>query len=57
MSNDDETAGLDSEIAALLADPSMWVEPSADLEDRVAADIAAEPRSWALPRLSVSCWR
>jgi hypothetical protein len=44
MSNDDETAGLDSEMAALLADPSMWVEPSADLEDRVAASIADERR-------------
>jgi hypothetical protein len=44
MSSNDETAGLDGEIAALLADPSMWVEPSADLEDRVAASIAEERR-------------
>jgi hypothetical protein len=38
-----ERAALD-EFRALLADPSLWVEPEADLEDRVVAAIAAEPR-------------
>jgi hypothetical protein len=44
MNDEDETADLDAEIAALLADPSMWAEPSADLEDRVAVGIAEERR-------------
>jgi hypothetical protein len=44
MNDEDETADLDAEIAALLADPSMWVEPGADLEDRVVAGIAEERR-------------
>jgi hypothetical protein len=45
MTNEDGLAEFDTEIAALLADPSMWAEPSADLEDRVVASVAAERRN------------
>src|SRR5262245_35454127 len=37
----DERAALD-EFRALLADPSLWVEPEPELEERVVAAIAAE---------------
>ena len=37
----DERAELD-EFRALLADPSLWVEPDADLENRIVSAIAAE---------------
>jgi hypothetical protein len=37
----DERAELD-EFRALLADPSLWVEPGDDLEDRIVSAIAAE---------------
>jgi hypothetical protein len=37
----EERAALD-EFRALLADPSLWVEPDADVEDRVVAAIAGE---------------
>ena len=39
----DERAELD-EFRALLADPSLWVEPGDDLEDRIVAAIAAETK-------------
>ena len=32
------------EFRALLADPSLWVEPDADLEDRIVSAIAAEAK-------------
>ena len=35
---------LDPDIVALLNDPSLWQEPSGQLEDRVAAGIAEERR-------------
>ena len=44
MSDDDENGRLDAEIVALLRDPSLWQEPSDQLEDRVAAGITAERR-------------
>jgi hypothetical protein len=37
---DDERAELD-ELRSLLEDPSLWSDPSADLEDRVVAAVAA----------------
>ena len=40
----DERAALD-EFRALLADPSLWVEPDLDLEDRIVAAIGAEAQS------------
>jgi hypothetical protein len=45
----EERAALD-EFRALLADPSLWVEPEGDLEDRVVAAIAAEAGPVAAPR-------
>jgi hypothetical protein len=39
----DEQAELD-EFRALLADPSLWVEPDSDLEDRIVSAIAAEAK-------------
>ena len=36
-----QRADLD-ELRALLADPSVWVEPASDLEDRIVASIGAE---------------
>ncbi len=42
---DDELEGmdaLDDELAALLRDPSMWEEPTADLGSRVTAAVANE---------------
>lgn len=44
MDSVDDDGTLDPEIVALLGDPSLWEEPSADLENRVVADIAAERR-------------
>jgi hypothetical protein len=35
----DEIDELDDDVAALLADPAAWAEPSADLEERVVASI------------------
>jgi hypothetical protein len=31
-----------ADLAALLADPAVWAEPSDDLEDRVVAAVSAE---------------
>ena len=44
--NDDNEINdlLDPDIVALLRDSSLWLEPSAQLEDRVAAGIAEERR-------------
>jgi hypothetical protein len=42
--NNEENDLLDSDIVALLRDPSLWLEPSEQLEDRVAAGIAEERR-------------
>jgi Anti-sigma-K factor rskA len=42
----DDRAGLD-ELRDLLADPTLWAEPPAGLEDRVAAAIAAEATAGA----------
>ena len=44
---DDEPTGeideaFERELALLLADPSLWEEPSADLEDRVVVAVRAE---------------
>jgi hypothetical protein len=44
-----DQAELD-ELRALLADPALWAEPSPDLEHRVVAAIAAEPRSARVQR-------
>jgi Anti-sigma-K factor rskA len=44
MNDDDENGMLDTEIAALLGDPSLWQEPSDQLEDRVVAGIVEERR-------------
>jgi hypothetical protein len=45
----DDRAALD-EFRALLADPSLWVEPEADLEDRVVAAVVAEAHPVAVVR-------
>jgi hypothetical protein len=42
MDESDENDLLDADIVALLRDPSLWQEPSAGLEDRIASDIAEE---------------
>jgi hypothetical protein len=44
MDDNDENDLLDPEIVALLADSSLWLEPSDQLEDRVVAGIADERR-------------
>lgn len=44
MDDEDQSGQLDPEIVALLRDPSLWAEPSAQLENRVAAGIAEERR-------------
>ena len=44
MDDEDPDGRLDPEIVALLRDPSLWEQPSAHLEDRVAAGIADERR-------------
>lgn len=44
MDDSDENGMLDTEIAALLGDPSLWQEPSDQLEDRVVAGIVEEQR-------------
>jgi hypothetical protein len=41
---DDDENNLDPEIVALLRNPNLWLEPSDQLEDRIAADIADERR-------------
>ena len=41
---DDEARTELDEFRALLADPSLWVEPDADLEDRLVSAIAAEAK-------------
>ena len=46
--DDGERAELDA-VRALLVDPSLWDEPSADLGDRVVAAIDAERGSSAVP--------
>jgi hypothetical protein len=40
--NDYVDSDLDREIAMLLADPSMWEEPSAGVEQRIVTSIASE---------------
>jgi hypothetical protein len=47
--DDAERAELD-DVRALLADPSLWAEPSAGLEDAVVAAISAERGTSAAPR-------
>jgi hypothetical protein len=42
MDNENDDDVLDTEIAALLADSSLWAEPGDALEDRVVAGIVAE---------------
>ena len=49
----DERAALD-EFRALLADPSLWVEPEADLEDRIVTAIAAEGEPVTTPSTTVT---
>jgi hypothetical protein len=44
MDDNEENDLLEPDILALLRDPSLWQEPSAQLEDRVAAGIADERR-------------
>lgn len=44
MDDNDDNDVLDPEIAALLADPSLWLEPGQPLEDRVVAGITEERR-------------
>ncbi len=44
MESDDNNDDLDAELVALLRDPSLWDEPSDNLEDRVVASIAEERR-------------
>ncbi len=46
--DDDERAELDA-VRALLVNPAIWDEPSADLGDRVVAAIAAERGPSAVP--------
>ena len=50
--DDDERRALD-DVRDLLADPSMWAEPPADLGDSIVAEIRAESgqavRSSSLP--------
>ena len=41
---DDEARAELDEFRALLADPSLWVEPDTDLEDRIVSAIAAEAK-------------
>src|SRR5258706_4245594 len=48
------------ELRAMLADPSLWVTPDADLEDRVVAAIAAEkaaPSRQVVARRRPLTWR
>jgi Anti-sigma-K factor rskA len=44
MDDNDEGEVLDPDLRLLLGDPSMWLEPSDQLENRVAAGIAEERR-------------
>jgi len=44
VDSNDDGATLEPDIVALLHDPALWEEPSAQLEDRVAAGIAEERR-------------
>jgi Anti-sigma-K factor rskA len=44
MDESDDNDLLDPDIVALLRDPSLWQEPGAGLEDRIASDIAEERR-------------
>jgi Anti-sigma-K factor rskA len=44
MDENDDNDVLDPEIVALLADPSLWLEPGQQLEDRVVAGITDERR-------------
>lgn len=59
----DEPAGevdeaFERELALLLADPALWEEPSADLEDRVVAAVRAEAApSGAAPVVSIDVAR
>ena len=46
--DDDERAELDA-VRALLVDPALWDEPSADLGDRVVAAVTAERGSPTVP--------
>ena len=48
--DDGERGELDA-VRALLVDPSLWDEPSADLGDRVLAAVDAERGSSAVPRV------
>ena len=44
MNDNDENDLLEPDILALLRDPSLWQEPSAQMEDRVVAGIAEDRR-------------
>jgi hypothetical protein len=44
VDSNEDGAFLEPDIVALLHDPSLWEEPSAQLEDRVAAGIAEDRR-------------
>jgi hypothetical protein len=44
MDDNDENDLLEPDIVALLRDPSLWQEPDAGLEDRIAAAISDERR-------------
>ncbi|MFL6174722.1 MAG: anti-sigma factor [Marmoricola sp.] len=51
MSADDKTSGeLDPALAARLADPAVWAEPPASLQEQIVAAIAAEKESVRRPR-------
>ncbi|MFL6023905.1 MAG: anti-sigma factor [Marmoricola sp.] len=51
MSADDKAAGeLDPALAARLADPAVWAEPPASLQEQIVAAIAAEQSAVRRPR-------
>ena len=58
--NEEDLEGLGDdfgELADLLADPSLWVEPPADLEDRVVAAVSSNsPISAGRQRRDVRRW-
>ena len=49
---DDDAPDLGREIHTLLADPELWVEPPADLEDRIVMAIESESAPFEQPVIS-----
>lgn len=58
--NDDRMPPLGAEIDALLADPELWMEPSAGLEDRIVLAIESEAApldAGSTPARRAGAWR